>query len=234
MISLLAATALAARLGAIDAIEYDRYASGRPRRVVAAYDADEESERGEVRLLRLPDDDRGKPRVLDRDACEAKIASLEVVRLVDEQDIVVYLRVNHVRAVVDRVRGDRIVRIADDYTSEWLVPDLDHDGVPEIISVGYIGRDQCGEENGIDVAWWNGTRYRLDKRRYRALATNDRGYEMKLSASKHYVVHLYGRGKALLDDEPMTPGKVFSTEDDCHVFAVQGAKGTWAFLEERP
>jgi len=233
MIGFLAATALAARLGAVDAIEYDHYASGRPRRVVAAY-VDEDDGRGEVRLLRLPDDDHGKPRVLDRDPCESKIASLEVVRLVDERDIVITLWENHPYAVVDRVRGNRIVRIADGYTNEWLIPDLDRDGVPEIITIGYIGRDPCGEENGIHVAWWNGTRYRIDKRHYVALADHTRGYEMHLSASKHYVVHLYGKGRVLLDDEPVAPGKVFTTEDDCHTFAVKGSKSAWVFLEERP
>ena len=123
---------------------------------------------------------------------------------------------------------------ADGYTSEWLVPDLDHDGVPEIISIGYLGPTPCGEENGIHVAWWNGTRYRTDKRHYVALAGNGRGYQMRLSASKHYVVHVYGKGRALLDDEPVTPGKVFTTEDDCHTFAVKGSTSAWAFLEERP
>jgi hypothetical protein len=176
MIALLAATALVARLGATTAEPYDFYKSGRPRRVVAYF-----QDASDVRLLRLPDRDRGKARVLDHEVCDAGQCALEWAHLIDPYDLVISMDIGRGYAVADRIRGDRFVRIWEGEVS--FTPDLDGDGV---------------------------------------------------DASKHYVVHVYRGGHALLDDEPLTPGEVFTTEDSCHIFAVKGTKSAWAFLEERP
>ena len=236
---LLAVLTLASRLQAVTGqhetfIEtYDRYASGRPRRVVVAVNLQES---GELILARLPDDDRGKARLLARQSIDFRPVALHFVKLIDPKDIVVEVFVNHPpHDVVARVTGNRLQIICDDYSGD--APDLDHDGIPEIVTSGYIGPNHCGGgDNSNSILRWNGRRYRSDGRHYVAIARNHPGgdYEQKLSAAKHYVAHLYGRGKALLDGEALTPGKVFTTEDDCHIFAVQGAKGIWAFLEERP
>lgn len=228
MIALLAATALAVRIGATDAQPYDYYESGRPRRVVAYF-----QDASDVRLLRLPDHDRGKPRVLDHEVCDAGQCALEWAHLIDPYDLVINMAIGRGYAVADRIRGDRFVRIWEGEVS--FTPDLDGDGVPEIVSTHYIGpAGPCSPVIAIGVGRWDGTRYRADKRHYIALASTDSDDEIKLDASKHYVVRVYGRGRALLDDEPLTPGKVFTTEDDCHTFAVKGSKDAWAFLEERP
>jgi hypothetical protein len=228
MIGLLAATALAARLGATSAEPYDYYASGRPRRAVAYF-----QDASDVRLLRLPDDDGGTARVLDHEACDATQCALEWAHLIDLDDLVINMDIGRGYAVADRIRGDRFVRIWEGEVS--FTPDLDGDGVPEIVSTHYIGpMGPCSAVIAIHIGRWNGTRYRADKRRYVALASVGRDDEIKLDASKHYVVHVYGHGRALFDDEPVTPGKVFTTEDDCHTFAVKGSKSAWAFLEERP
>jgi hypothetical protein len=234
---LLAMLTLASRLHAITGeheyfVEtYDRYSSGRPRRVVVAVNLLDD---GELLLARLPDDDRGSARLLDRQAIDFRPVGIRFEKLVDRKDVIVDLFVPHPpRAIVDRVVGDRLIGISNDYTDN--AADLDGDGIPEIISSGYIGPNHCGGgDMSPSILRWNGRRYHDDGRHYVAFAKEGREYETRLSASKHYVVHLYGRGKALLDDEVMTPGMVFMTEDDCHVLAVRGAKGTWAFLEERP
>ena len=236
---LLAMLTLAARLHALTGehenfVEtYDHYASGRPRRVVVAVNLERESA-GELLLVRLPDDDDGRARLLDRQAIDDRPVAIRFEKLVDRKDVVVDLFVRHPpRAIVDRVVGDRLIRISDDYTDD--AADLDGDGIREIISSYYIGPNHCGGgDMSPSILRWNGRRYQNDGRHYVAFADERREYENKLSASKHYVVHLYGRGKALLDNEVMTPGKVFRTTEACHVLAVKGAKGTWAFLEERP
>jgi hypothetical protein len=236
---LLAMLTLASRLHAITGdhenfvATYDRYASGRARRVVVAVNL--EHDEGELLLVRLPDDDRGEARLLDRQELDYRPVAVRFEKLVHPKDIVVDVFVRHPPlAVVGHVTGDRLSIISDGYTGRTA--DLDHDGIPEIVTSGYAGFSPCGGADiGGSILRWNGRRYAGDGRHYIAfLNAAYPEYELHLSAKKHYVVHLYGRGKALLDDERMTPGKVFSTEDDCHIFAVQGAKGTWAFLEERP
>jgi hypothetical protein len=59
--------------------------------------------------------------------------------------------------------------------------------------------------------------------------------ELLLSASKRYVVRIFGPGRVTLDERHVVPGKPFRTEEDCHAIALHDARArTRAFLEEQP
>jgi hypothetical protein len=123
----------------IIATVFDEYPSGRPRRVVATFG---DSVRGILRLILLPDSTLGKPRVLDREELDSGPGDVRLETVIDAKDIVVTVSVRHgTRAIVDRVIADRLVPIADDF-GEAI--DLDGDGVPEIITPSYAGRNRCG------------------------------------------------------------------------------------------
>jgi hypothetical protein len=162
---------LAASGDRIIATVFDEYPNGRPRRAVATFG---NSVEGILRLILLPDSTRGKPRVLDREALDSGPGEVRLEKLIDAKDIVVTLSVRHgTRSIVDRVIADRLVRIADDF-GEAI--DLDGDGVPEIITSSYAGRNRCGVSLFVFLARWNGKRYATDRRRSSPcfLAANER------------------------------------------------------------
>jgi hypothetical protein len=215
----------------IEAVVYDRYPSGRPRRVVAAIG---DSEDGNLMLFRFPDSGHGKPRLLDRQELDSGASSVALMHIIDPKDVIVTLTAGRGgTAIVERVAGNRLIQIADGYTEAI---DLDSDGVPEIIATGYLGRNQCGVEIGTWLAHWNGKRFVNDGRRYVTVLSPGGGTEddeILLSASKRYVVRLFGRGRVTLDGERIQPGKPFKTEEDCHTIALHGdTSKTRAFLEE--
>jgi hypothetical protein len=217
----------------IIATVFDEYPDGRPRRVVATFG---DSVRGILRLILLPDSKRGKPRVLDREELESGPGDVHLEKVIDAKDIVVTLSVRHGTAsIVDRVIADRLVRIADDF-GEAI--DLDGDGVPEIITPSYAGRTRCGVSLLVFVARWDGKRYATDGRRYITVLSRDEATdsdELLLSASKHYVVRVFGPGRVTLDEHSVEPGKPFRTTEDCHTVALHGSGAhTRALLEERP
>jgi hypothetical protein len=215
------------------AVVYDEYPSGRPRRVVATFG---NSVQGTLLLVLFPNSVRGKPRLLDRQELAAGPGDVRLEHLIDAKDVVVSMIVRHsTTSIVLRVIGDRLVQIADDF-GEAI--DLDGDGVPEIITQSYAGQNQCGVYLFVDLARWSGKRYVSDRRRYITALSRGEGMnssEVLLSASKHYVVRIFGPGRVTLDDEDVEPGKPFTTEEDCHILALRdsGAR-TRAFLEERP
>lgn len=217
----------------VHAAVLDRYKSGRPRRVVAAIG---NSGEGTLMLFRFPDSKGGKPRVLDEQTLDSGRADVEVMRIIHPQDIVVTWNARHGgAAVVEHVVGDRLVKIADDF-GEAI--DLDGDGVPEILSAGYLGRNECGVEMGAFLAHWNGKRFVNDRRRYvdvlgiYGTSTDD---QVHLSSSKRYAVRLFGPGRVALDGKTLEPGKPFHTEESCHTIALRdGTAKTRALLEELP
>jgi hypothetical protein len=212
---------------------YDAYPSGRPRRVVATFG---DSAQGTLLLVLFPDSARGRPRLLDREALDAGPGDVRLENLIDAKDVVVSMSARHgTRSIVDRVISDRLVRIADDF-GEAI--DLDGDGVPEIITPSYAGQNQCGVYLFVHLGRWSGKRYVNDRRRYITVLSRGEGMnssELLLSASKHYVLRIFGPGRVTLDDDDLEPGKPFTTEEDCHTLALRdsGAR-TRAFLEERP
>jgi hypothetical protein len=226
--AIFAAAALAARLHVDQALVYDRYKSGRPRRVVGIVANDEDE--GEVRLLRLPDRDNGEARIVARDALEFAPVSVEFVRLIDARDVQVDLKTKHGSAVVYRVRGDRLVGIVE--TNGPHIVDLDGDGVPEIINAAYEGMSECGVRIFVELLRWNGSAYDDDGHRYVTFLHGDDA-QVELSASKRYVLRVYGgRAAVQLDGESLAPGKPFTTEEGCHDLVARG--GGWALLEELP
>src|ERR1051325_6438727 len=96
--------------------------------------------------------------------------------------------------------------------------DLAGDGVPEILSAGYLGQNECGVETGPFLAHWNGKRFVDDGRRYVD------------------VLGIYG---ASTEDEAhgktLQPGTPFHTEESCYTIELRdGAGKTRALLEELP
>src|SRR5258708_15801873 len=115
---------------------YSRYASGRPRLVVVATNVN--FGKGETLLIRLPDADRGKGKVVDRDDLEAGGESVSFLRLVDPKDVVVEHSSKHsIEGKIYRVMGETLVEISNDYADATTTPDLDCDGIPDIVWRGY-------------------------------------------------------------------------------------------------
>ncbi|HYU24844.1 MAG TPA: hypothetical protein VEO74_06550, partial [Thermoanaerobaculia bacterium] len=157
-------------------------------------------------------------------------------KIIDPKDVIVTLSAHHgTYDVIDRIAGDRFVRITDSF-GEAI--DLDGDGVPEVLSASYAGRNQCGVYMFTSIQRWNGKRFVDDDRRYVASLSSGAGAEdgeVRLSASKRYAVRIFGRGRVTLDDEEIEPDKPFETEEDCHTIALRGGSArTRAFLEELP
>jgi len=210
---------------------YSRYASGRPRLVVkATRDPDA------LLLLRYADVRGAKPRVVARDDLDAPPFEVSLQKVIDAKDIVVEMLVRRPPArIVDRIVGNRFVRISDGF-GEAI--DLDGDGVPEVIFTGYNGQNECGVRLSVFLQRWNGKRFEDDDRRYVDLLSMRRGTdndEIHLSATKRYAVRLFGPGRFMLDDEEIKPGRPFKTEEDCHSIELRGGTAkTRAFLEELP
>jgi len=232
---------------------YSRYRSGRPRLVVVGRYIGFSD--GEILLVRLPDRDRGKGKVVDRFDPESGAYGVTFLPLVDQRNVVVEVAVNHPpAAVVFRVRGEKLVKIAEAPVGGSNTPDLDGDGVPEIVWTGYSGRTRCGVSLGTGVLRWNGKEYKSDGRHYvaseRATVGETREpyvFEIPdrpaLPPPRGYVVRVYpGRGvkrvRVLIGGKPIKPGKVFKLQENCHAFDVKvaGRAGAtaWATLEARP
>lgn len=239
---LLAATLLE-RVASVDpnhdvtAIEYDRYRSGRPRRVIATIGSFD-YEANEVLLLRLPDDDTGKPRVLDRKPLDERPVSLSLQRLIDPKDVVVQLFANHTPgAELYRVRGDRLVWFGEPSVYWGLISaDLDHDGVPEIISSGCCWHTQCGVMIWVGIERFNGRKYVEDGHKYlwyRAAAAGTKPLDDEFyvdadpaHATRKFRVRTFTEGRitrsrVTIDDESVgQDGFVMLETDDCHTIHV--------------
>lgn len=235
------------------AVEYDRYRSGRPRLVVATIEASDDADH-EVVLVRLPDSDNGKPLVLDRKPLDERPVQLSLERLVDPKDVVVELFASHTPgADLYRVRDDKLVFIGEPSVYWGLITaDLDHDGIPEIISSGCCRHTQCGVMIYIDVERFDGRRYVDDGRKYlyyRAARAGDKPAEYEFyvdedpkNAQRPYRVRTYVEGKitrseVLIDDEPVAAnGNVSLETGDCHTIRIgaHGAAGALlhVFLEQ--
>jgi len=232
---LLLAATLAQRLASLAPAEsrlmpivYDRYRDGRPRRVVATVHGEDDV--NVLLLVRLPDASGGKPVVLDRHDVDEIVTAPELVRVIDAKDVVVPFAEHHgIRQALYRVRGDRLVEIADAFS--WA-DDLDGDGVPEIIATAFAGGNECGVQLFIQIGHWNGHRFTWGDERYADIvfpggAIED---ELLLSSAKRYIVRVYHGAKATIDGDPVKPGEMLTLEDGCHTFAMSG-RG-WAFLQE--
>jgi hypothetical protein len=231
---------------------YSRYRSGRPRLVVAATNVDHS--RGEVLLVRLPDGIRGRGQILDRHDLEGGGVAVSFVRLVDPRDVVVERFANRpVAAWIYRVIGERLVEIANDYADAGNTPDLDGDGVPEIIWRS-TGRNECGADVSGGVTRWNASYYIPDGRMYAAVVSvtageSVDGLEIHIPARpvrpppEHYRLRVHRDPgvqavSVSIDDEIVTADQVITLEEDCHTLDVNatGAPGSvaWVFLEEQP
>ena len=129
----------------------------------------------ELLLLRYADAPRARPRVVAREELDSWPGEVRVAKVIDPKDVVVSLSARHgTYNVVDRIVGDRFVRIADSF-GEAI--DLDGDGVPEVLSASYAGRNQCGVYGFISIQRWNGKRFIDDDRRYAAALAPGLGLE---------------------------------------------------------
>lgn len=238
------------------AAAYSLYASGRPRVVVAASQlAEPLEERGVIWLLRFPDSHRGPVKVLQKLDIDMRPVELQIVRLIDRKDVLVTFMAPHSPpGIIYRVAGNRLVRITtDDYNVYWgfLAVDIDHDGVPELISTGCCDRTPCGIGIFVGVLKYDGRKYKSDGRRYiqltGALAGRPR-YDDNLiipeppdgMSRKRYAIHIInveaGRARVQLDGRDIvstTKPRHFTTvvrrmeldyrqsPNNCHTLSIQ-------------
>jgi hypothetical protein len=221
---------------------YSKYASGRPKLVLAGLDEERSDKPGALLLVRFPDAKKGKGVIVDRMKLEVGVLELSFVRLLDARDVAVSMHYPHIpNGITVRVRGEKLQQIADSIANDFNVIDLDRDGVPEMI-VGYqSGAGECGPRGNPIILRWDGESYESDEKSY--VAANFRANEVEFGTPRlygdatphHYVVHVYRVRNAVvkIDDEVIAPEKPFTLEDDCHTIAV-ATKGAWVFVEEVP
>jgi len=231
---------------------YDRYPSRRSRLVIVATHTSFSD--GEVLLVRLPDSNRGRGKIVDRQTPDSAPYEISFIRLIDPRDVVVECYSKHGGGgAVYRVRGERLEEIYDASAGPSNALDLDGDGIPEIISNGYVGHSVCGVQLAGAIARWNGTEYVSDGKHYAATTSAIVGqpsvtYEFHAPENSfgplpsHYLLHVYrGRGvssvEVRVDDERVIPGRL-DLENDCHTLdvAVRGKAGAvaWVMIEEQP
>src|SRR5258708_11427021 len=243
------------------AAAYSSYADGRPRLVIAGVVDDVEDrpdEESDVLLLRLPDRAKGTAAVVDTYRLDTRPCGIWFTKLIDARDIVVVRYTRHPpHDLVLRITGGKLVEILDDFTcSEGLAcptPDLNGDGVPEVISSGYIGGSACGgAERYFQVSWWNGRRFVADDRRLIAGVSVSAGEKDAVDSqvsvrdppldatNVRCIVRLYrNRGvrrvRISIDGKGVKPGHWLRILDGCHTMTLRawGTKGAvaYAFLE---
>jgi hypothetical protein len=232
------------------ALVYSHYASGRPRLVVAGVDTGDFDDRGELVLVRLPDSCRGRGVVVHRIATDAGIVELWFVHLIDRRDVVAALHVKHFNSgMTFRVRGTKLIEIADEMVYRASVIDFDEDGIPEFVSTWRYcafpppGRCSMGDQD-VSIYRWNGRRYGRDDKEYAvAVRSGDKEpVEFPTPAiadggKKTYVVHTYRnrRTRVFIDGKPVRPNRPFTLESGCHEIraSVPGGLVGYAFVEER-
>lgn len=225
MNALLALALLAATYAPATSVVYSRYPNGKPRLVVKT-----KTDPDEVLLVRMPGNV-----ILDRQPLDDRAVEVTLQRLIDPQDVVVEMFAPHTPgANLYRVRGNKLVFIglASVY---WglIAADLDHDGVPEIITTGCCHPTKCGVMIGSGVMRFNGKEYvddEVDYINYTAASETTRTEEFAVEEEGPYVVHVYhDRGvtaRVTIDDEPVADGQRVELEKDCHalVIAPKGRK----------
>jgi hypothetical protein len=230
---------------------YSRYKDRRPRLVIAARYFDFSN--GEVLLVRFPDRDGVKGKIVDRYDPEAGALEVTFLPLIDRKNVVVTVASKHsVGGRVLRVVREKLEEIAQDFAGPSNTPDLDGDGVPEIVWSGYMGPTECGPRVSGGILRWDGDYYVGDGRHYVVVQSATVGspgqYEFVIPdtpatpAPRHYIMHVHRlRGaratRVLIDDEEITPETPITLENDCHTFELQvtGTPGAtaWALLEAR-
>jgi hypothetical protein len=229
---------------------FDRYKSGRPRRVVAAVNNGGRAPEAEGRLLlvRLPDRDKGTGVLLD----ETTIIppnGLDLLRLADPIDISVVGTADHNEiGNVYRIVNDRFHEIAD--APATITPDVDGDGVPEIVRVEYggFGENDCGTLILYGLLRWDGTRYADDGHAYPVILWAEAGdppdeSSFTLPAGHQTSLQLrIVRDKGIteanvtIDGKPVPAGELVSFPPGCHEIKLEvtGTAGARAFaLVER-
>lgn len=217
---------------ALISVVYEKYPSGRPKLVVKiAHDPES------VVLLRYADAAGANGKIVDRDNTGGRPADVQLKKLAGpKKDVVVILGGHHGdHGLVDRVAGEKLVRIADDFGD---AADLDGDSVPEIITTTEVMSDEpCSPGESVTISHWNGTRFAPDGRRYVASLSGDSAeMDVAFSATKHYKLHLFGPGRVSVEgSRPLAPGYPFEFAAGCHTLSLRGGTTkTHAFLEELP
>jgi hypothetical protein len=206
---------------------YSRYKDGRPRLVVAARYFDFST--GEVLLVRLPDRDAAKGKVIDRYDPEAGAMAVSFWPLIDRKDVVIQVAAKHSEeGRVLRVVHDKFEEIAQAFAGPQNTPDLDGDGVPEIVWSGYMGPTECGPRVSGGVLRWDGDYYAGDGRQYVVVQRATVGwagqYEFVIPdtpvtpAPRQYILHLHRlRGaktaRVLIDEENVAPETPITLEN---------------------
>jgi hypothetical protein len=229
---------------------YDRYKSGRPRRVVAAESHGRLLDgEGRLLLVRLPDRDQGAGELLD-ETTTIPLSDLELLRLVDPLDVCISGSDDHSDiGYVYRIVNDRFHEVADAPAFAGNTPDVDGDGTPEIVRAHYggPGEDECGTVVNYSLLRWDGTRYAEDDHVYPMILNAEAGEAPKedsFTAPAGHAIYLRLRiprdkgitsAKVTVDGKPVPAGE-FSVKPGCHrvKLEVTGAAGARAFaLVER-
>jgi hypothetical protein len=231
---------------------YSRYSNGRPRLVVAA--TTERPWVGEVLLIRFRDAKHSAGKIVDRQ--QSGGGDVSFLRLVDPKDVAVEWFAKHSEAgAVYRVRGERLVLIADCPATPSNTPDLDGDGIPEIVWCHYEGQMPPCVIMGGGVVHWNGTKYVTDGHAYIDIESRSVGEPQQETVFgiraegfevgpilNHYVLRVHREREVRsvhvrIDDQDVAADKTIMLTNGCHSFAltVTGVKGAsaWVFLEER-
>jgi hypothetical protein len=222
---------------------YDRYASGRPRLVVAGDASD-------LLLIRLPDSAEGQGKVLQRIEVEASVAEIEFMRIIDPRDVLVSEMAPHGGGSVYRVLREQLVKISDNLpeNEDWKI-DVDGDGIPELVWYGYSGHvDDCDANDvyASGITKWNGREYVSDGREYLGgfiVHTGITERQFKTQKGKHYFLRVYEHAgvrdlRVTIDDRPVKRGTEVRLRPDCHemIVRMKGSANAAAYVsvEERP
>lgn len=132
-------------------------------------------------------------------------------------------------------------------------PDLDGDGIPEIVWQAYVGMSPCAVEVESGVLRWDGKGYESDGKRYLLARRAPVGSSITDAfpihdssmrpAPGHYQLHVHrdpgvSSVRVLIDDKAIPDGKALTLKEGCHAYnlRVTGSPGAvaWVFVEERP
>jgi hypothetical protein len=148
-----------------------------------------------------------------------------------------------------RIRGTKLIKIADEMVQQDNVIDFDEDGIAEFVSSSRycafppVRRCSMGDTD-VSLNRWNGRRYVADKKDYAVAVRSDQKepFEFPTPAiedggPKTYVVHTYRnrRMKVFIDGSRVRPNHPFVLESGCHKIRVSVAAGPfgYVFVEER-
>lgn len=222
---------------------YDTYPSGRARLVVVGVAA----HASEVLLVRFPDDDSGTPVTVDRDFVFDPPRAIRFERVIGARDAVVdmvtYAGKKFPDVRIYRILGEQLVFIGDPHVYSGLITaDLDHDGVPELITTALSDETLCGATVLTGICVFNGKEYFDDGRHYVSYTAGTAGRRAEgrfwVGGDAEHIVHIALDGGATsarvaIDGAGVADGQHIALSGGrCHAVSVsvRGAKAAKAHV----